>query len=125
MESKAYDVVVVGGGPGGYTAAIRLAQLGKSVLCVERESLGGVCLNWGCIPSKALISAAATVDRIRQAGAMGIDAGEPVVDFARTQEWKEGIVARLTGSVGTLIRANGGEVAYGTARIAGPRRVEV
>ncbi|HEX8274025.1 MAG TPA: dihydrolipoyl dehydrogenase [Longimicrobiaceae bacterium] len=125
MDAKVYDAIVIGGGPGGYTAAIRLAQLGKSVLCVERESLGGVCLNWGCIPSKALISAAGLVERIREADAMGIRVGEPVVDFARTQAWKDGIVARLTGSVGTLIRGNGGEVALGTARVAGPRRVEV
>lgn len=125
MEDRLYDAIVIGGGPGGYTAAIRLAQLGKRVLCVERESLGGVCLNWGCIPSKALISAAGMVERIREAGAMGIDAGEPVVDFARTQAWKEGIVARLTGSVGTLIRGNGGEVAYGNARVLGPELVEV
>lgn len=125
MDAKIYDAIVIGGGPGGYTAAIRLAQLGKSVLCVERESLGGVCLNWGCIPSKALISAAGLVERIREAETMGIRAGEPVVDFVRTQAWKDGIVARLTGSVGTLIRGNGGEIALGTARIAGPRRVEV
>lgn len=125
MEAKVYDVVVIGGGPGGYTASIRLAQLGKSVLCVERENLGGVCLNWGCIPSKALITAAGLVERIREAEAIGIRAGTPEVDFVRTQEWKEGIVARLTGGVGTLIRGNGGEVAYGTARIAGPRTVEV
>ncbi|HLL45126.1 MAG TPA: dihydrolipoyl dehydrogenase [Longimicrobiaceae bacterium] len=125
MEARVYDAIVIGGGPGGYTAAIRLAQLGKSVLCVEREDLGGVCLNWGCIPSKALISAAGLVERIREADVMGIQAGEPVVDFARTQEWKAGIVARLTGSVGTLIRGNGGEVAYGAARVAGPRLVEV
>ncbi|HLL84000.1 MAG TPA: FAD-dependent oxidoreductase, partial [Longimicrobium sp.] len=72
-----YDAIVVGGGPGGYTAAIRLAQLGKRPLCVEREALGGVCLNWGCIPSKALITAAGTLERIRSAGAMGISAGEP------------------------------------------------
>jgi len=125
MEAKVFDVVVIGGGPGGYTAAIRLAQLGKRVLCVERENLGGVCLNWGCIPSKALISAAGLVERIREAEVMGIRAGAPEVDFAKTQSWKDGIVERLTGSVGTLIRGNGGEVAYGTARIAGERVVEV
>ncbi|HEV2148561.1 MAG TPA: dihydrolipoyl dehydrogenase [Longimicrobiaceae bacterium] len=125
MEARVYDAVVIGGGPGGYTAAIRLAQLGKSVLCVERESLGGVCLNWGCIPSKALISAAGLVERIREAETMGIRVGAPEVDFARTQAWKDGIVARLTGSVATLIRGNGGEVAPGTARLVGPSTVEV
>lgn len=125
MDADTYDVFVIGGGPGGYTAAIRLGQLGLRTLCVERESLGGVCLNWGCIPSKALITAAATAEKIRKAAAMGITAGEPVVDFAATQRWKGGIVARLTGSVGTLIRGNGGEVAMGTARLVDARTVEV
>ena len=77
MDTKEYEAIVIGGGPGGYTAAIRLAQLGKATLCIERETYGGVCLNWGCIPSKALITAAATVDRIRYARTMGISAGEP------------------------------------------------
>ncbi len=125
MEGNSHDAIVVGGGPGGYTAAIRLAQLGRRTLVVEKDSLGGVCLNWGCIPSKALISAAATVDRIRRAGEMGIDAGEPAIDMVRTQAWKAGIVERLTGSVGSLIRANGGEVANGTARLLDARTVEV
>ena len=92
MQATEHDAIVIGGGPGGYTAAIRLAQLGKRTLCVEKESFGGVCLNWGCIPSKALITAAGTFDRIREAGAMGISAGEPTIDFAATQRWKAGIV---------------------------------
>lgn len=125
MDAKEYDAIVIGGGPGGYTAAIRLAQLGKRTLCIEKESFGGVCLNWGCIPSKALIHAAATVDRIREAGAMGIAAGEPSIDFAATQRWKAGIVERLTTNVGTLIRGNGGETVYGTARLLDARTVEV
>ncbi|HYH81207.1 MAG TPA: dihydrolipoyl dehydrogenase [Longimicrobium sp.] len=125
MQAKEYDAIVIGGGPGGYTAAIRLAQHGKRTLCVEKESFGGVCLNWGCIPSKALITAAGTFDRIREAGAMGISAGEPTIDFAATQRWKAGIVQRLTTNVGTLIRGNGGETVYGTARIVDPRTVEV
>jgi len=125
MDAKEYDVIVIGGGPGGYTAAIRLAQLGKRVLCVEKESFGGVCRNWGCIPSKALITAAGTFDRIREAGAMGISAGEPTIDFAATQRWKGGIVEKLTSNVAQLIRSNGGETAYGTARFVDPRTVEV
>jgi dihydrolipoyl dehydrogenase len=124
VETGNYDAIVIGGGPGGYTAAIRLAQLGKRVLCVERESLGGVCLNWGCIPSKALITAAALVDRVREAAVMGISA-EPRIDFGATQRWKAGIVERLTTNVGTLIRGNGGTVAFGTARLLDARTVEV
>ncbi|HET7461314.1 MAG TPA: dihydrolipoyl dehydrogenase [Longimicrobium sp.] len=125
MTPNEYDAIVIGGGPGGYTAAIRLAQLGKRTLCIEKESFGGVCLNWGCIPSKALITAAGTFDRIREAGTMGISAGEPTIDFAATQRWKAGIVERLTTNVGTLIRGNGGETVFGTARIVDPRTVEV
>ena len=125
MSASEYDAIVVGGGPAGYTAAIRLGQLGIGTLVVERENVGGVCLNWGCIPSKALISAAALVEKIRHAGTMGIRAGEPEIDFAATQQWKAGIVQRLTGSVATLIRASGGEIAEGTARLTGPGQVEI
>ena len=125
METSEFDVIVVGGGPGGYTAAIRLGQLGRRVLVVEREAVGGVCLNWGCIPSKALISAAATMESIRHAGRMGIRAGEPSIDFAATQAWKNGLVRTLTTNVAALIRGAGGEIAEGTATLAGPRAVEV
>ena len=120
-----FDAIVIGGGPAGYTAAIRLAQLGKSVLCVEKEAFGGVCLNWGCIPTKALIHAAGTVERIRAAGALGIVVDAPAIDFARTQAWKDGIVERLTTNVGTLIRGNGGVTVYGSARVTAPGRVQV
>jgi dihydrolipoamide dehydrogenase len=125
MNASEYDAIVIGGGPAGYTAAIRLGQLGVRTLVVERENVGGVCLNWGCIPSKALISAATLVEKIRHAGTMGIRIGEPEIDFAATQQWKAGIVQRLTGSVATLIRANGGEIAAGTARLIDPRTVEI
>lgn len=125
MGANDYDAIVIGGGPAGYTAAIRLGQLGVRTLVVERENVGGVCLNWGCIPSKALISAAALVDRIRHAGTMGIRIGEPEIDFAATQQWKAGIVQRLTGSVATLIRNAGGDIAEGSARLAGPDTVEL
>ena len=125
MSSNEYDAIVIGGGPAGYTAAIRLGQLGVRTLVVERENVGGVCLNWGCIPSKALISAAALVEKIRHAGTMGIRAGEPEIDFAATQQWKAGIVQRLTGSVATLIRNAGSDIAEGSARLAGPNAVEI
>ncbi len=125
MDANEYDAVVIGGGPAGYTAAIRLGQLGVRTLVVERENIGGVCLNWGCIPSKALISAAGLVERIRHADTMGIRAGEPEIDFAATQRWKAGIVQRLTGSVATLVRNAGGDIAAGTARLLGPNAVEI
>jgi dihydrolipoyl dehydrogenase len=125
MNAKEFDAIVIGGGPGGYTAAIRLAQLGKRTLAVEKESWGGVCLNWGCIPSKALIHAAGLVEKIRRAEAMGIRVGEPSIDFAATQAWKDGIVERLTTNVATLIRGNGGETVRGTARLVDARTVDV
>ncbi len=125
MNASEYDAIVIGGGPAGYTAAIRLGQLGIRTLVVERENVGGVCLNWGCIPSKALISAASLVDKIRHAGTIGIRIGEPEIDFAATQQWKAGIVGRLTGSVAALIRGAGGDIAEGSARLAGPDAVEI
>ena len=80
MADKSYDAIVIGGGPGGYVAAIRLGQLGLKTLVVEKEYMGGVCLNWGCIPSKALIYAAGLVDKMRHAETMGITVGDVKVD---------------------------------------------
>jgi dihydrolipoamide dehydrogenase len=125
MNASEYGAIVIGGGPGGYTAAIRLGQLGVRTLVVEKENVGGVCLNWGCIPSKALISAAGMMEKMRHADVMGIRVAKPTIDFVATQQWKAGIVQRLTGSVATLIRGNGGEIAAGTARLVGPDAVEI
>jgi dihydrolipoamide dehydrogenase len=125
MANASYDVIVIGAGPGGYPAAIRSAQLGLKTLCVEKEYMGGVCLNWGCIPSKALIAAAGTVERIRHADKMGITTGEVKVDIAKMQAWKDGIVKKLTGGVGSLIKANKGESVFGTAKIKSANTVEV
>ncbi|MFO0683875.1 MAG: dihydrolipoyl dehydrogenase [Sandaracinus sp.] len=126
MADRSYDVIVIGSGPGGYVAAIRAAQLGLSTVCVEKESLGGVCLNWGCIPSKALIQAAGFYEKARtQAGAMGVKLDGVAVDVAKMQEWKAGIVRRLTTNVGVLIRGAKGETLMGTARVLTPRTVEV
>ena len=99
------DVLVVGGGPGGYVAAIRAAQLGRDVTLVEKGALGGVCLNVGCIPSKALISAAELAERMKQAGNMGVVAENVSVDFLKMQEWKNGVVKQLTKGVGQLLKS--------------------
>lgn len=125
MTAKTFDAVVVGGGPGGYVAAIRLAQLGKKTALVEKESLGGVCLNWGCIPSKALIAAANLVEEIRGATERGIVAGEPKVDVAKLRAFKDGVVKKLVGGVGMLEKGNGVEVVKGTATFVAPDAVEV
>src|SRR5882672_2640100 len=100
------DAVVIGAGPGGYVAAIRLAQLGLKTLCVEREAIGGVCLNWGCIPSKAMISASTLVEELGHAGAMGVNVQGVSVDMAKMKGWKDGIVKRLTGGIGELFKRN-------------------
>ena len=125
MTDKSYEVIVIGGGPGGYAAAIRLAQLGLKTLCVERESMGGICLNWGCIPSKALIAATSLVQKIQAASDMGITVSDLSVDVAKMQEWKDGIVKKLTGGIGSLVRGNGADIVMGNATLTGPRQVRV
>lgn len=117
-----FDVVVVGAGPGGYVAAIRSAQLGKKTAIIEREYMGGVCLNVGCIPSKALISAGHFLHRLsHQAAEMGIQVkGDVSVDMTQTQKWKQGVCERMAGGVEQLLKGNGitiirGEATFTTA----------
>jgi len=125
MATKTFDAVVVGAGPGGYVAAIRLAQLGKKTALVEKEALGGVCINWGCIPSKALIAAANLVDDMRSASDRGILVEPPRVDLARLRQFKNDVVKKLTGGIGLLEKGNGVEVLKGTATFLGPNAIEV
>ncbi|ACG73266.1 dihydrolipoamide dehydrogenase [Anaeromyxobacter sp. K] len=126
MPTQTYDAIVIGAGTGGYPAAIRLAQLGKTVALVEKDAtLGGVCLNWGCIPSKALIAAANLVDEMRGAADRGIIAEPPRVDVAKLREFKDGVVKKLTGGVALLEKGNGVEVVRGTATVVAPNAVEV
>jgi dihydrolipoamide dehydrogenase len=120
-----YDVIVLGGGPGGYPCAIRLGQLGLKVACVEEEEYGGVCLNWGCIPSKALIANAHFVEKSRHIGGHGIKVGPVEVDVEKMQEWKGGIVKKLTGGVRGLLKSNGATVVDGRGKLVDPRTVEV
>ncbi len=102
-----FDVVVIGAGPGGYPAAIRAAQLGASVAIVEKEQLGGTCLNWGCIPTKALIAAADTFARIQHAQAFGITVNGATVDYAAMIGHKNKVVTQLKGGIKQLLAANG------------------
>ena len=113
--SEKKRVVVIGAGPAGYVCAIRLAQLGQEVVVVEKDRVGGTCLNVGCIPSKALIAAGSMMERIGTASAMGITAGEVKLDLAKLLEWKGGIVGRLTGGVSGLLAKHGCEVIAGSA----------
>ncbi|AGX03682.1 MULTISPECIES: dihydrolipoyl dehydrogenase [Bacillaceae] len=109
------DTIVIGAGPGGYVAAIRAAQLGQKVTIVERGTLGGVCLNVGCIPSKALISAGHRYEHAKHSEEMGISAENVKVDFTKVQEWKAGVVKKLTGGVEGLLKGNKVEIARGEA----------
>lgn len=125
MTEKSYDAIVVGGGPGGYVAAIRLGQLGQQVLVVEREYMGGVCLNWGCIPSKALISAASLAHHVQHAENMGITVSGLNVDVTKLQAWKGTIVKKLTSGVTNLVKSNGGAIVMGRAKLTGAHTVLV
>ena len=103
MTTKTYEAVVLGGGPAGYVCAIRLGQLGVRTACIEEASYGGVCLNWGCIPSKALISTAHHYTKLKEGAFPGVVSTEPRIDVAAMQTWKSGIVDKLTGGVRRLL----------------------
>jgi dihydrolipoyl dehydrogenase len=125
MSEKNCDVVVLGAGPAGYVAAIRLAQYGKKVICIDEDNLGGTCLNWGCIPSKALIAAGHFLDQVRHAADMGFTVSEPELDLGKLIAWKDTIVTRLTGGIGMLFKKRGVEWVKGSATIAGPNKLSV
>ena len=118
------DVLVIGGGPGGYAAALRASSLGKSVTLVERSRLGGVCLNVGCIPSKALLHAADLADAAATSADVGVKMTASV-DMAAVQAWIGGVVGQLTGGVEHLLQRAGVSVVPGTARLTAPRRAAV
>ncbi len=120
------DVVVLGAGPGGYTAAFRAADLGKRVVLIERyESLGGVCLNVGCIPSKALLHAAEVIDEAAEMESMGISFGKPKVDLDKLRAGKDKIVQRLTGGLKQLAKQRKVEVVQGVGKFESPNRIGV
>jgi len=125
MPSK-YDIVVIGGGPGGYTAAIRAAQLKKSVLCIDRERLGGVCLNWGCMPSKALLHIGEVITAAREIKAMGIDfGGSPDIKLDKLNEWKSKMIDDLVNGIATLFKVNKVESMTGDVEFVDANSVRV
>jgi dihydrolipoamide dehydrogenase len=125
MANRSYDAVVIGGGPGGYVCAIRLGQLKQKVLCVEKEEVGGVCLNWGCVPSKALIATSHTYEKVKEGATIGLMTDGLRLDVNKMQDWKGGIVKKLTTGVRGLLRGNGAELLMGEARVTGKNTVTV
>ena len=126
MSDNHYQAIVIGAGPGGYPCAIRLAQLGIKTLCVEKQYWGGVCLNVGCIPSKALITAGKRLKEFQSAETMGfVVPGDVSVDMGKLQEWKGSVVDKLTGGVRTLLKGNKADMANGTAEVTAPGQVTV
>ncbi len=117
-EPQRFDAVVIGAGPGGYPAAIRLAQLKVKTAVIEREYIGGVCLNVGCIPSKSVIHAAKLYDKLGHVDDIGISVpGKPTLDMNKLQTWKGGVVKKLTGGVRSLLKGNGATIVEGSAKL--------
>ncbi|WP_162054375.1 dihydrolipoyl dehydrogenase [Pontibacter pamirensis] len=124
MASK-YDLVVVGSGPGGYVAAIRASQLGMKVGVIERESLGGICLNWGCIPTKALLKSASVFEYINHAADYGITVGDASVDFGAVIKRSRGVADGMSKGIQFLFRKNKIDAIMGTGKVTGKGKVEV
>ncbi|MEL6143276.1 MAG: FAD-dependent oxidoreductase, partial [Bacteroidota bacterium] len=120
-----YDLIVVGSGPGGYPAAIRASQLGMKVAIVERESLGGICLNWGCIPTKALIKSANVFEYIQHAEDYGIKVGSSKVDFPGMVQRSRDVAAGMSKGVNFLMRKNKIDVIMGTGKLVRGSKVAV
>lgn len=120
-----YELLIIGSGPGGYHAAIRAAQVGLRTAVVERDALGGVCLNTGCIPTKALLHVAHDLREASAASAYGLDFGAPEIDLERMESWKTSVVNKMTGGVGALMKGNKVDVLEGAARFTGPHEVAV
>ena len=122
MTATRFDLAVIGAGPGGYVAAIRASQLGLKAAVVERENLGGICLNWGCIPTKALLRTSELYQAMRHAANFGLAADNVRFDLARVVERSRKAAERLSNGVAYLMRKNNIAVIDGTARLLGDRR---
>ena len=124
-KNKSYDAVVIGGGPGGYVCGIRLGQLKQKVLVVEKDEVGGVCLNWGCVPSKALIATSHTYEKVKEGANIGLMIDGLRLDVNKLQDWKAGIVKKLTTGVRGLLKGNTAELMMGDACVTSPTQVVV
>jgi len=125
MSRSQFDLIVIGAGPGGYVAAIRAAQLGMTAAVVEREHLGGICLNWGCIPTKALLRTSELKHHLDHAGDFGLSAKEVGFDLEKVVKRSRAVADQLSGGVKSLLKKNKVETIMGTARLAGKGEVQV
>ena len=125
MTEKNFDVVVLGGGPGGYVAAIRAAQLGMKACVVEANHLGGICLNWGCIPTKALLRSSEIYHLMKHADAYGLSAKDVSFDLKKVVERSRSVAKQLSGGIGHLLKKNKVEVVMGYGKLMGKGRVQI
>jgi dihydrolipoamide dehydrogenase len=125
MPESSYDCVVIGSGPGGYVAAIRAAQLGLKTAVVEKDRVGGRCLNYACIPAKAVLRSADVLTEVREAGDFGVKVGEPEIDYSAVSERRRKVIQTLVGGVSMLFQKNGVELIEGEGKLAGPGAVSV
>jgi len=125
MPAQTFDLIVIGAGPGGYVAAIRAAQLGLKVAVVERENLGGICLNWGCIPTKALLRSAEVYQLMKRAKEFGLEADDVEFDLDAVVKRSRKVAKQLSGGIGHLLKKNRVTVVMGTARLTAPGKVVV
>lgn len=125
MADHSFDVVILGGGSGGYAAALRSAQLGKSVALIEKDKLGGTCLHRGCIPTKALLHSAEIADNVKEAATYGVQATFGAIDMPTVNQYRDGIVDRLFKGLTGLVSSKNVTVVSGEGRMAGPRTIQV
>src|SRR5438105_579659 len=125
MADTSFDIIIIGSGPGGYVTAIRAAQLGFKTAMVEREYLGGICLNWGCIPTKALLRSAEIFHYLQHAKDYGVSAGKVEFDPAAVVQRSRRVAKRLNEGVGFLMKKNKVQVIWGAATLAVPGKVAV
>ena len=123
--AEEFDLIVVGSGPGGYVGAIRAAQLGNRTAIIERDHIGGRCLNKACIPAKAVLRSADILSEVREASEFGIEVAEPTVDHAKIAERRESVISTLVGGVSGLMKKNSIEVIEGSGVLTGPGAIKV
>jgi dihydrolipoamide dehydrogenase len=125
MGTVNFDIIIIGAGPGGYVMAERAGHLGKKVLLIEKEYLGGVCLNWGCIPTKTLLNSAKHYVHAQEAAHFGVTTGEVTFDLTRAMAWKTEVIETLRGGIGFMMKKNKVTVVNGSAKLIGPHKVQV